>query len=66
MWVSVCSYLSSLHIPHAVDRKAMKEWVDNITLQETLQRTVMLTLFSKSLIHPWCCFVSKNFSVGLN
>lgn len=44
MLVSVCSYLSSLQISHAVDRKAVKAWVDNTTLQETFQRIIMLTL----------------------
>jgi len=44
MLVSICSYLSSPQISHAVDRTVMKEWVDNITLQEIIQRTVVLTL----------------------
>lgn len=44
MLASVCSYLSSIQISRAEDRKAVKERVDNITSQETFQRTVMLTL----------------------
>lgn len=64
MLVNVCSNLRRIQISRAEDRKAVKEWVDNMTSQEKFQRTVMLTL--RELEPCTVPSVRKNSAAGLS